>query len=110
MRTEPPSPPHTSRPMSPALPGSPIPNAEPPEIDLAHLWDQVMRARPLDLAGPPSAPGSFPSSFHSATDSDASAEPFEDAGTAYNPATYGISAETHIKSRFLVEATTEGEL
>lgn len=85
-----------------------MPNTKPPDIDLTPLWDQVMRARPLDLAGPASAPGSFPSSFHSATDSDATAEPFEDASTAYNPATYGLSAESHIKSRFLVESTKEG--
>lgn len=67
-----------------------------------------MRARPLDLAGPPSSTNSFPSSFQSTTDSDASAEPFQDAATAYNPATYGISPELHIKARFLLEATREG--
>ncbi|KAG8727490.1 hypothetical protein FRC10_006059, partial [Ceratobasidium sp. 414] len=37
------------------------------------------------------------------TDSDASAEPFEDPNMEYNPATYGLSPDSLIKERYLVE-------
>ncbi|KAF8596714.1 hypothetical protein BDV93DRAFT_570770, partial [Ceratobasidium sp. AG-I] len=94
-------------PATPPPPESPTAPAEPPELDLTQLWEQVMRARPLDLEGPQSLSEGFPSSFQSATDSDASAEPFEDASLAYNPATYGLSTESHLKARFLLEAIKE---
>jgi hypothetical protein len=97
-------------PATPRQPGSPLNFLEPPELDLTQLWIEVMHARSVvDLDEASSTHESIPASFISASDSDASAEPFEDASVAYNPATHGLSADSFIKQRFLVDATKNGK-
>jgi hypothetical protein len=71
---------------------------EPPPVDLMQLWINVMRTRMVvEESDGSSTHKSVPASFVSATDSDVSAQPFEDASIAYDPATYSLSADTRIK-------------
>jgi hypothetical protein len=50
---------------------------------------------------------SIPDSFRSASDSDASAEPFDKH--TYDPGTYGLSPDAFIREQFLVDSVKSGE-
>jgi hypothetical protein len=89
-------------------PDAPLPAL--PDID-PNIWDQVLERHPIP--GLPSHDedenSSSDSSFESETDSDADAQPVDDGGLAFNPATYGLRPETLLRERSAVEQVINGE-
>jgi hypothetical protein len=85
-----------------------------PEVDLSNIWDEVLRVRPtLDIGDEPrsSLQGTNDAgSFVSARESEKTDHSIDDEEVIYNPATDGLSPESLLKERFLVDVAKNGKL
>jgi hypothetical protein len=75
------------------------------------LWDQILERRHIPgllASDGEEKSSSSESSFESETDSDADAQPVDNGGLAYNPATYGLRPETLLRERSAVEQVVNG--
>jgi hypothetical protein len=85
-----------------------------PEIDLSNIWDEVLRVRPtLDIGdgARSSLQGTNDAgSFVSARESEKTDHSVDDEDVIYNPATNGLSPESLLKERFLVDVAKNGKL
>jgi hypothetical protein len=103
-------------PVHPEIPGHGWDmEAEPiPEIDLSNIWDEVLCVWPtLDIGDGPesSLQGTNDAgSFVSARESEKTDHSIDDEEIIYNPATDGLSPESQLKERFLVDMAKNGKL
>jgi hypothetical protein len=88
-----------------------VENDDIPELDLSAVWTEVMRVRPSmdNLDGKSSTHGSGESTdFQSLPEDDPLDESDDEEPINYDPATYGLSPDSLLRERFLVEAAKNG--
>jgi hypothetical protein len=83
-----------------------------PEIDLSDIWDKVLHMRPtLDIGDAPKSSiqgTNNAGSFVSARESERTDHSVDDDEVIYNPATNGLSPDSLLKERFLVDVAKNG--